>query len=433
MLERYRGVLQAKLAKHPHIHNLPCKVSKSQKLYFTRFVISITIQELPKLHFKQQNNREMAMGQILKKIEELTGGTCYQTERYSLDHFARPEYQDDGEDFSTSRVHESENKQGRIVSLDVDSYKMPSLFQYFLDGSRRTYKIVDFGTRDGKFLPIVAGQIGTAVCKREKGKLKRHRILRENVIALPDRLSGEYEQIAREIPKMQFPKKGKRKLSIGKVLKYRYQENPDRPFENLAIAKIQTTMMGMEIELIREMVASKVLETNKMLIVDGSLQFSGVEDSDEIFKHVVGVSKSFNPNLRGLLKSSKNKQIGSYLTQLEFGQRTPVFVYEPQNQKGRKRKTKIGAWYLRIRPKNKVKRPLDGIIKLEKIATTRTEKNDFFETDMIDQISLSILLERNVTCYGNDPRWANHLYPIYLTELFLKNSFVSDVFFFNIF
>lgn len=324
-------------------------------------------------------------------------------------------------------------KKAQIISLDIHSSSMPSLFRYFLDGSRRTYKIVDFGTADGKFLPIVAGQIGTAVCCREDGKLRKYRALRENVIALPDRLGGEYEQIAKEIPKIQIPKHGHQRITIGKVLKYKYKPDLDRPFENLAIAKIQITMMDMEIKLIREMVASKMLETNKMLMVDGSLQFSGVESSDEIFKHVIGVSKSFNPNLRGLLKSSKNKQIGNYLTQLEFGQRTPVFVYEPNRQKSKKRKTKIGAWYLRIRPKNKVKRPLDGIVKLEKIATTRAEKEDAFETDMIDEVSKSILLERNVTCYGNDPRWANHLYPIYLTESFIKNSFVSDVFFFNIF
>jgi len=50
------------------------------------------------------------MGQILEKIEELSGGTCYQTERYTLDHFVAPEYQDDGEDFNKTKVHETDNK-----------------------------------------------------------------------------------------------------------------------------------------------------------------------------------------------------------------------------------------------------------------------------------------------------------------------------------
>ena len=88
---------------------------------------------------------------------------------------------------------------------------------------------------------------------------------------------------------------------------------------------------------------------------------------------------------------------------------------------------------MRIHQKEKLKKPLDGVIKVEKIATTRDEKSDGFDTNTVDNISRSILLERNVTCYGNDDRWANHIYPIYLTELLLKNSFASDTFFLSIF
>ncbi|MCP4373482.1 MAG: hypothetical protein GY797_36075, partial [Deltaproteobacteria bacterium] len=255
---------------------------------------------------------------------------------------------------------------------------------------------------------------------------------RQNVVAIPDRMGGEFDAIAAEIPKIKVPKNEAKHISIDQVLKYRVKDKPERPFENLAIAKIQVTMLNMEVALISKMVASHKLKSNKMLMIDGSLQFSNVSDKLAIFQHVIGVSKSFNPNLRGLLKKS-NKQIGSYLTDLEFGERTPVFVYEIEGNNRRNRNMKIGAWYMRIRPKNKVKRPLDGVIKIEKIATTKTQQQDGFDTDVINEISRSIILERNVTCYGNDKRWASHLYPIYLTELFLKNTFVSDTFFLNIF
>ena len=108
-----------------------------------------------------------------------------------------------------------------------------------------------------------------------------------------------------------------------------------------------------------------------------------------------------------------------------------MYVYGDDDQ--RRGETKIGAWYLRIHPEGKLKKPLDGIVKVEKIATTRSQKEDGFDTEMVNEISRSILLERNVTCYGNDNRWASHLYPIYLTELLIKNGFVSDTFFLNIF
>lgn len=372
------------------------------------------------------------MGKIIQVIEEHSGGTCYQTERLTLDDIMLPEYQDEGEIFNKRKVFETDNRAGEKIPLDINSSgKFPSLFTYFLDGSRRTYKVVDFGSTDGKFLPIVAGQVGTAVCQRHNKHLKKYLIHRENMLAIPNRVGDEFDTIAQEIPKIRVPRNNPKSISISKVLKYE-ADKTDRRFEDLAIAKIQVEMLSMEVKLINKMVKSNKLTSNHMLMVDGSLQFSEVVDKTN-FQHVVGVSKSFNPNISGLLKSSSNKEIGSYLTSLKFGERSPVFEYEVEGNLRSNRNIKIGAWYLRIHPKDKVTRPLDGIIKVEKIATTNSEHEDGFETLMINEISRSILQERNVTCYGNDSRWANHLYPIYLTELFLKSHFISDVFFLNLF
>jgi hypothetical protein len=369
------------------------------------------------------------MGKILKIIEDYSGGTCYQTDRFTLDHFVPPEYQDKDEVFANDRIFETDHKKRQNIVLNMNG-SVVSLFDYFLDGSRRVYKIVDFGTTDGKFLPIVAGQIGAAICYRQHKKLKKYKLVRENVIAVPDRLGDDFDNMVQDISKLKLPKNQSNSLSIDQILKYTVKTKPERPFENLAVAKIQNQMYQLEVELIRDMVHSHQLKTHQMLIIDGSLQFGSVEDEDHIFQNVIGISKSFNPNLQGILKT-KNTQIGSYLANLEFKQRTPVFVYEAESK--RKRKTKIGAWYLRIHPLRFMNKPLDGVIKIEKMAITRGEKNDGFDTDMINEISRSILLERNVTCYGNDERWANHIYPIYLTELLLKNSFASDTFFLNIF
>jgi hypothetical protein len=111
------------------------------------------------------------MGEITKIIEKHSGGTCYQTERFTLDHFISPEYQDKDEVFDSDKLFETANKAKENIHLKLDS-SVCSLFSYFLDGSRRVYKIFDFGSTDGKFLPIVAGQIGAAVCYRHNQKLK---------------------------------------------------------------------------------------------------------------------------------------------------------------------------------------------------------------------------------------------------------------------
>ena len=364
------------------------------------------------------------MGIILNVVEKYSGGKCFPSNKLHLDDIIPDEYQDKDEKFNTSKIFETNRvpEKRKIARFHSDI----SLFKYFLDGSRRTYKVVDFASTDGKYLPIVAGQIGTAVCLRENKAIKNLHFTKFNILALPDRTGGEFENIEKEISGLV-----KNNIKIERVVEYKNQPSSQRPPENLAIAKIQKEMLDEEIILIDKMVTSGRLTTGEILMIDGSLQYTNIKpDQEYIFHNVIGVSKSFNPNLQGILKT-KSKEIGSYLTSLKFGERTPVYRYEPQS--GRKFKTVIGAWYLRIREKKYTKGPLEGIIKIEKIATTEKEKQDGFQSDLIDEISAAILQERNVTCHGKDDRWANHLYPVYLTELFIKSNFISDRQFLSIF
>ena len=120
-----------------------------------------------------------------------------------------------------------------------------------------------------------------------------------------------------------------------------------------------------------------------MLIVDGPLQFirqdTGKPEFADMFYNVVGVSKSFDPMLPTSNKSKRGgSQIGAELLKLKYGQRTPVFLKE--NSKHRK----FGCWYLRIRPKNKVSGPLEGIIKIEKMAVLEEEGLD---SSVVDRVS----------------------------------------------
>ena len=70
---------------------------------------------------------------------------------------------------------------------------------------------------------------------------------------------------------MEIPENKPRSICIDQVLKYTVKDNLDRPFDNLAIAKIQKTMMDMEVSLIREMVEYNRLGIDNILMVDGYL------------------------------------------------------------------------------------------------------------------------------------------------------------------
>jgi hypothetical protein len=50
---------------------------------------------------------------------------------------------------------------------------------------------------------------------------------------------------------------------------------------------------------------------------------------------------------------------------------------------------------------------------------------EMLDTKEVDRISAYVIAERNPTCYGADARWANHLYPIFLTESFAKSKYIS--------
>ena len=212
------------------------------------------------------------------------------------------------------------------------------------------------------------------------------------------------------------------------IVKYHFDSAKDNVPINAAIAKANSMMHDMEIAILGQMVHSGTLEPDHMLIVDGPLQFirqdTGKPEFADMFYNVVGVSKSFDPMLPTSNKSKRGgTQIGAELLKLKYGQRTPVFLKE--NSKHRK----FGCWYLRIRSKNKVSGPLEGIIKIEKMAILEEEEG--LDSSVVDNLSLWLLNEGSPTCYGRDERWASHLYSVYLTETLIKSSFESDLVFIN--
>jgi len=360
--------------------------------------------------------RNFFMKKILNIISS-KGIKCYQTERFNLDHKYLEKYEDEGEIFDSHIIFESDHKTGQFIKISPNS--QDSFFKYFLDGSRYTYKIADMATTDGKYLPIIAGQVATGVTIRDGEKIRRYIIKNKNLMLVSDRTNqDDLAEIKEEVKHFTC-------LNIEIETYNSKRETASRP-ENLAIARIQKIMMDMEIEILSEIARSRVLKPDSMLIIDGSLQFIDKGD-DRLFSNVIGLSKSFNPNLQGMLRR-KNDEIGIALTKLKYGERTPVYKY-PMRQNSRV----IGAWYLRIRDEKRMKNPLDGIVKMEKIAIDMEEKDNGFESGLINNISASILAERNVTCYGRDPRWHNHIYPMYLTEKMLKSSFLGTEHFLNIF
>lgn len=373
----------------------------------------------------------------LTRIFENCRIPLYHNESLDLDHYYQEPYQDEGDEIRDIDTPFETDTTNKIRSYQkLDAAEIPSLFKYFMDGSRRTYKIGDIVLARGKKIyPVVIAQVRAGCTERDdRHKLhsfempdKQIGLQKENLLLLPENSFNEsdFQEVKKRIEKSKIA----RELNL-RVVQYLWESSKENVPLNAAIAKANSIMHDHEVALICKLAESKILAPDKMLIVDGPLQFlkqdKGTEEFADYFYNVIGLSKSFDPMLPISDKPRRGQaQIGTELLKLRYGQRTPVFL--KVNSRGRR----FGCWYLRIREQLRMSNPLQGIVKIEKMATIEDLNRQGLDTNVVDNISMSILKESFPTCYGRDARWPSHLYPVYLTETLIKSTFESDLVFIN--
>jgi hypothetical protein len=139
------------------------------------------------------------------------------------------------------------------------------------------------------------------------------------------------------------------------------------------------------------------------------------------------VSKHFNPEVCFV---SSDKANPGFIAELRLYHRTPVAYFKDQEFLG---DIAFAVWYVRIRARARTRTPFEGIIKVEKILVQSEEIDNGMESDLVDLLSAYLINERNPVCYGSDLRWANHLYPVYLTERYIKAQYLSTESFLHLF
>lgn len=385
------------------------------------------------------------MGTVLKVIEKETSGVSFNSYKYCHDTGDRSgiDY-DDNKDIVWKEYGETEKLTNPInLKADADARSnFPSIFSFFLDGSRHTYKVDDMSFKKNVY-PIIAGQIGVGCCERVERTLRS--VLpfeRKLVIVLPDKAfstdwDGEdqakplLEQINKNVGlKHQQP------IYFNELLIY--DTNKDDKFDKKGIAKIQDYMIELEKQMVADLVAEGKLNESNYLIKDGSLEYQRVshkknkhalnlsnEHIRNNYRRVVGVSKSFDPTKCLVQGGGTNSNI---IANLKPYERTPAFRYTSSRAS-----VDFCVWYLRIRDARYTHSIFDGVLKIEKLIVTEKERVHGIDTDDINNITAYLINERNPVCYGADDRWANHLYPIYLTEQYVKSKYLSNDLFMQLF
>lgn len=114
------------------------------------------------------------MSTIMDKIAQETHGKSFKTFKYGFDGIGVPSFDyDDNEEITWESIGETVAHK-KAVDLTLQAKQMilqPPLFTFFLDGSRRVFKVDDIAYRNQVF-PVIAGQIGIGCCRRTDKEMK---------------------------------------------------------------------------------------------------------------------------------------------------------------------------------------------------------------------------------------------------------------------
>lgn len=247
--------------------------------------------------------------------------------------------------------------------------------------------------------PIIAGQVVAGCCKRIDKKLHAENFSAEIILAVPDVTNPRsfngvfFGALSNQI-------NSRSKIKIAKILPYDTDHKSTEKFEDHAVAKVMEHMHETEKNLVAELVRRGKLDQKNYLVKDGSLEYR--------------------------ILSSDNKTNTCIVADLPLFCRTPVTIFKREDKLHAD--NKFAVWYLRLHDKKYSKSPFDGVIQIEKILVTDVElKNEQIDSEEVNLLSAYIINECNPVCY------ANHIYPIFLTESFIKSRFISTETFLNLF
>ena len=201
----------------------------------------------------------------LKNIFDKCGVALYQNESLDLDHYYQEPYQDEGDEIKAIGKPFETNDSNKIRKYDLFAEDRTfSNFSFFMDGSRRTYKIGDIVIDGGKKIyPVVIAQIRAGCTERDGAKkLHSHQtILRKNLLLLSDKINTvDFREIQQRLMRTAVAKE-----MFLEVVSYRFESEKHNIPVNAAIAKANSIMHDMEIEILSNMVKSGSLDTDRML------------------------------------------------------------------------------------------------------------------------------------------------------------------------
>ena len=293
------------------------------------------------------------------------------------------------------------------------------LFRYFIDGSERVINAGYVVDPKRRYLPLLIAQIGVGTTELCGSRLRLANYVDANILFFPgsfaDARLRDAETAAREAAEAsRSPMKLKFEC-------YEVDDGDKRSPVERARAQVLNTMHAMEVEQIADLAATGKTTREALLLIDGSIEFyTDMDRHRAAFQNVVGVAKSFN--LHDMYGSGKSAQhVGRLVSGLRVGHRTPA-------RRTAHRNLTIASWYLRLQGRDRVSSLDydDGVVKIEVFPEDPRSASPSIPAARCARISQHVFALRAPATPHTDARWASHLYPIYLTERYIKTQFRDE-------
>ncbi len=312
---------------------------------------------------------------------------------------------------------ETPRPQRHFLPISQITDEDPLLFSFFVDGSQRVTNAGYIVDPKKRYLPLIIAQIGVATTELKDTRLWIKHYESTNTLFFPNSFSEEDFAAAAQMA-CSAAKTSRLPLDLS-FDRYEADDTDNRPPVDRARARILHKMHEMEVDSIVSLAKAGEISRDALLLIDGSIEFySGMDRYREAFRNVVGVAKSFD--LHRLYQSGSGaERVGSLISRLPAGHRTPARGTPHRN-------LTIASWYLRLHGRMAGLEYPDGVVKLEVFPDDPSHDSPTMDEARCNRISEHIFALRAPATPNTDARWASHLYPVHLTERYIKTQFRSD-------
>ena len=307
----------------------------------------------------------------------------------------------------------------RFLPVPAIADNDPLLFRFFIDGSQRITNAGYIVDTKNRYLPLLIAQIGVATSELHDSHLRIKHYDAINTLFFPDSFSEE-DLTAAEAVACHAAKTSRLPLDLS-FDRYDVDDTDDRSPVDRARSRVQKKLHSMEVDRIVELAKVGDLSRNALLIIDGSIEFyADMERHKEAFRNVVGVAKSFDLH-RPYLTGSRAERVGAVISRLPSGHRTPARGTAHRN-------LTIASWYLRLRGRSRMAslEYTEGVVKIEVFPDEPSTDSPKIEASRCNRLSEHVRALRAPATPNTDARWASHLYPVHLTERYIKTQFRND-------